>query len=136
MVQGQIRANPEKAKTGRHFDMEILIGYILLVGVILSVALLAIGFLWRWERSGNLRFQHTIVGMNFFEFVLTSLRQMASHELRPRVMVNMGIAVLMFTPFVRVLASVFYFALVQRNWKYTLFTGFVLSVLTYSLFLR
>jgi uncharacterized membrane protein len=136
MVQGQIRANPEKAKTGRHFDMEILIGYFLLGGVILSVALLAIGFLWRWERSGNLRFQHTIVGMNFFEFVLTSLRQMASHELRPRVMVNMGIAVLMFTPFVRVLASVFYFALVQRNWKYTLFTGFVLSVLTYSLFLR
>jgi uncharacterized membrane protein len=136
MVQGQTSANSEKAETHRHFDMEILIGYILLVGVLLSVALLAIGFIWRWERSGNLRFQHTIVGMNFFEFVLTSLRQMASHDLRPRVMVNMGIAVLMLTPFVRVLASVFYFALVQRNWKYTLFTGFVLSVLTYSLFLR
>jgi uncharacterized membrane protein len=116
--------------------MEILIGYILLGGVLLSVALLAIGFVWRWERSGNLRFQHTIVGMNFFEFVLTSLRQMASPDLRPRVMVNMGIVVLMLTPFVRVLASVFYFALVLRNWKYTLFTGFVLGVLTYSLFLR
>jgi len=120
----------------RHFDMEILIGYILLVGVLLSVALLAIGFIWRWERSGNLRFQHTILGMNFFEFVLTSIRQMTSHELRPRVMINMGIAVLMLTPFVRVLASVFYFAFAERNWKYTLFTGFVLGVLTYSLFLR
>ncbi len=116
--------------------MESLIGYILLVGVLLSVALLVVGFVWRWERSGNLRFQHTLVGMNFFEFVLTSLRQMASRELRPRVMLNMGIAVLMLTPYVRVLASVFYFALVQRNWKYTLFTGFVLAVLTYSLFLR
>jgi uncharacterized membrane protein len=61
---------------------------------------------------------------------------MVSHELRPRVLINMGIAVLMLTPFVRVLASVFYFALVERNWKYTLFTGFVLCVLTYSLFLR
>ena len=61
---------------------------------------------------------------------------MASHDLRPRVMVNMGMAVLMLTPFVRVLASVFYFALVERNWKYTLFTGFVLGVLTYTLFLR
>ncbi|MGZ3606158.1 MAG: DUF1634 domain-containing protein, partial [Thermodesulfobacteriota bacterium] len=59
-----------------------------------------------------------------------------SHELRPRVMINMGIAVLMLTPFVRVLASVFYFAFAERNWKYTLFTGFVLGVLTYSLFLR
>ena len=136
MAQGQISANSEKAGVHPRFDMEILIGYILLVGVLLSVALLVIGFIWRWERSGNLRFQHTIVGMNFFEFVLTSLRQMASHDLRPRVVINMGIAVLMLTPFVRVLASVFYFALIQRNWKYTLFTGFVLSVLTYSLFLR
>jgi len=132
----QTSANSEKVETHRHFDMEILIGYILLVGVLLSIALLGIGFLWHWERSGNLRFQHTIVGMNFSEFALTSLKQMASYELRPRVMVNMGMAVLMLTPFGRVLASVFYFALVERNWKYTLFTGFVLSVLTYSLFLR
>ncbi len=136
MDQGQTSANSEKAETHRPFDMEILIGYILLIGVLLSVGLLAVGFIWRWERSGNLRFQHTIVGMNFFEFVLTSLRQMGSHELRPRVLLNMGIAVLMLTPVVRVLASVLYFALVQRNWKYTLFTGFVLGVLTYSLFLR
>jgi len=42
----------------------------------------------------------------------------------------------MLTPFVRVLTSVFYFAFVERNWKYTLFTGFVLGLLTYSLFLR
>ena len=136
MAHGRISTDSQKVETHPHFDMEILIGYILLIGVLLSVALLAIGFIWRWERSGNLRFQHTIVGMNFFEFVTTSLRQMASRELRPRVMLNMGIAVLMLTPFVRVLASVFYFGLVQRNWKYTVFTGFVLAVLTYSLFLR
>jgi len=136
MAREQALANSEKAETHRHFDMEVLIGYILLVGVLLSVALLIIGLLWRWARTGNLRFHHALVGMNFFEFVLTSLRQMASHDLRPRVMVNMGIAVLMLTPFVRVLASVFYFALVERNWKYTLFTGFVLGVLSYSLFLR
>ena len=29
-----------------------------------------------------------------------------------------------------------FFALVERNWKYTLFTTFVFAVLTYSLFLR
>ena len=39
-------------------------------------------------------------------------------------------------PQVRVLASMLYFAFVERNGKYTLFTGFVFSVLTYSLFLR
>jgi len=136
MARIQATTHPEKTKRDHHFDMEILIGYILLGGVLLSVALIVIGFVWRWVRSGNLQFQYTVAGMNFFEFVLSSFRQMASHELRPRVLVNMGIAVLMLTPFVRVLASVFYFALVDRNWKYTLFTGFVLSVLTYSLFLR
>ena len=128
--------SPEKAQSGRHFDMESLVGYILLTGVLLSVALLAIGFVWRWVRVGNLRFEHSIVGTNFFEFILSTLRQMASQALRPRLFLNLGIGVLMLTPFVRVLASVFYFAFVEHNWKYTLFTGFVLSVLTYSLFLR
>jgi uncharacterized membrane protein len=136
MGQVQTSTHPKKAKSDHPLDMETLIGSILLGGVLLSMILLVLGFVWRWVRSGNLQFQYTVAGMNFFEFVLSSLRQMASHDIRPRVLINMGIAVLMLTPFVRVLASVFYFALVERNLKYTLFTGFVLSVLTYSLFLR
>ncbi len=128
--------SPETARSGYRFDMESLVGYILLIGVLLSVALLVAGFVWRWMRVGSLRFEHSIVGMNFFEFLLSTLRQTASHAFRPRLFLNMGIAVLMLTPFVRVLASVFYFAFVEHNWKYTLFTAFVLSVLTYSLFLR
>jgi uncharacterized membrane protein len=127
---------PEKAQSGHRFDMEGLVGYILLIGVLLSVALLAVGFVWRWARVGNLRFEHSIAGMNFFEFILSTLRQMASQAFRPRLFLNMGIGILMLTPFVRVLVSAFYFALVEHNWKYTLFTTFVLSVLTYSLFLR
>jgi uncharacterized membrane protein len=118
------------------FDMEILIGYILLAGILLSVTLLAIGLGWHWVRLKNLRFEHSIVGMNFFEFLLSTLRQMPSHAIRPRLVLNMGIGVLMLTPFIRVLASMLYFALFEHNWKYTLFTGFVFCVLTYSLFLR
>lgn len=128
--------SPETAQSGHRFDMECLVGYILLIGVLLSVALIVAGFVWRWVRVGNLRFEHSIAGMNFFEFILSTLRGMGSQALRPRLFLNMGIGVLMLTPFVRVLASVFYFAFAERNWKYTLFTGFVLSVLTYSLFLR
>jgi uncharacterized membrane protein len=127
---------PDKAQSDFHFDIESLVGYILLIGVLLSVALLAVGFIWRWARVGNLRFEHSIVGMNFFEFILSTLRQITSQAFRPRLFLNMGIGVLMLTPFVRVLASVFYFAFAAHNWKYTLFTGFVLGVLTYSLFLR
>lgn len=126
----------ERVQNYDRFDMESLVGYILLTGVLLSAVLLAVSFVWRWVRVGNLRFEHSIVGMNFFEFISSTLRQMASRAFRPRLFLNMGIAVLMLTPFVRVLASVFYFAFVEHNWKYTLFTAFVLTVLTYSLFLR
>jgi uncharacterized membrane protein len=126
----------KKDKRVDHFDMEILIGYILLAGVLLSVTLLAVGLVWHWARFRNLRFEHSIVGMNLFEFISSTLRQVASHAIRPRFILNMGICVLMLTPFVRVLASVLYFAVVERNWKYMLFTGFVFCVLTYSLFLR
>ncbi len=125
-----------KGQSDHPFDMESLVGYILLTGVLLSVVLLTVGFVWRWVRVGNLRFEHSIVGMNFFEFLRSTLRQMASQAFRPRLLLNMGIAVLMLTPFVRVLASVFYFTFAEHNWKYTFFTGFVLAVLTYSLFLR
>jgi uncharacterized membrane protein len=134
-AQGSTK-HSERVQNDDRFDMESLVGYILLTGILLSVALLAVGFVWRWLRVGNLRFEHSIVGMNFFEFILSTLRQVSSHDIRPRFILNMGIGVLMLTPFVRVLASVFYFALKERNWKYTLFTGFVFCVLTYSLFLR
>ena len=106
---------PEKAPSGRHFDMESLVGYILLTGVLLSVALLVVGFVWRWARVGNLRFEHSVAGMNFFEFILSTLLKMTSETLRPRLFLNMGIGILMLTPFVRVLASVFYFAFVSTT---------------------
>jgi uncharacterized membrane protein len=134
-MQASIHSS-EKAQSGHRFDMESLLGDILLTGVLLSVALLVVGFVWHWVRVGNLRFENSIVGMNFFELILSTFRQMTSQILRPRLFLNMGIGILMLTPFVRVLASVFYFAIVEHNWKYTLFTGFVLTVLTYSLFLR
>ena len=106
---------PEKAQRGHHLDMESLVGYILLTGVLLSVALLVVGFVWRWARVGNLRFEHSVAGMNFFEFILSTLLKMTSETLRPRLFLNMGIGILMLTPFVRVLASVFYFAFVSTT---------------------
>ncbi len=124
---------PEKTV---RFDMEVLVGYILLGGVLLSMGLVVAGVVWRWVVTGHLGLDYSISGMNLFEFMLTDIRQAVGDTMRPRLLVNLGIAVLMLTPYVRVLASMLYFAFVERNSKYTLFTGFVFSVLTYSLFLR
>ena len=68
------------------------------------------------------------------QFIITDVRQVTTAAARPRLLVNVGIAVLMLTPYVRVLASMLYFVFVERNVKYSLFTAFVLATLTYSLF--
>jgi uncharacterized membrane protein len=118
------------------FDMEVLVGYILLIGVLTSMVFIVAGLVWHWARTGQLGIGYDISGMNFFEFVWRDVQLVAAVQFRPRLLVSLGIVALLLTPFVRVLASMIYFACVARNWKYTVFTAFVLSVLTYSLFLR
>ncbi|MCL5792188.1 MAG: DUF1634 domain-containing protein [Deltaproteobacteria bacterium] len=118
------------------FDMEALVGYILLIGVLLSMALIAIGIVWSWLVTGQLGITYSIAGMNLYVFVLTDIRQMLSGDFQPHLFISMGIATLMLTPYLRVFASMLYFAFVERNRKYTFFTALVFSVLTYSLFLR
>ena len=129
------RHQPTDAKT-TGFDMEALVGYILLIGVLFSMALIAIGVVWHWLATGQIGLQYSMSGMNLFDFVLADMRQIFSGTFRPRLFVNLGIAALMLTPYVRVFASMLFFVFVERNPKYTIFTAFVFSVLTYSLFLR
>ena len=117
-------------------EMDTLIGLILFGGVLLSLLLILAGIVWRWIATGQLGFDYSIAGVDLFDFIVQDIRQVAAKEIRPRLLVNLGIAALMLTPYLRVLASMLYFAGKERNWKYTLFTAFVFGVLTYSLFLR
>ncbi len=137
MNDATITRPDQRTVTSEHeAAMDTLVGYVLLIGVLLSMALIALGVLWAWLNSGQLGLDYTITGVNFFEFVLDDLRQMALGAFRPRLLVSLGIATLMLTPFVRVFASMLFFAIVEHNCKYTVFTAFVFVVLTYSLFLR
>lgn len=117
--------------------MELLVGYLLLAGVLASSAMLITGMAWDVLRNGHMRLEYLITGMNFFQFLLADLRALVSgSDIGPRTLVNMGIALLLLTPFIRVLASMVFFAVEERSVKYTLFTLFVAVVLAYSLFLR
>ncbi len=117
-------------------NMDVLVGYILLIGVVLSVVLIIAGTLWNWILTQHLTVPYNISGQTYFSFLLSSFRQLFSGTLQPRLLISLGIVTLMFTPYLRVAASVVYFAAVAHNGKYTLFTLFVFGVLTYSLFLR
>ncbi len=116
--------------------MDDLVGYVLLGGVVASVALIVAGLVWRFINTGHWGMDYTIPKMNLFEFVTEEIVLVVRGQFRPRLLVSLGIAALLLTPYVRVLASLLFFAFVEGNWKYSLFTGFVLAVLTYSLFLR
>jgi uncharacterized membrane protein len=128
-------AGPSAAEW-RQLEMDVLVGYILLGGVLLSMALIVAGLLWKYLQTGGLRLDYELAGMNLFQFAVSEVHVALRGPMRPRLLVNMGIVVLMLTPFFRVLASMVYFLLVLKNWKYTVFTLFVLLVLTGSLFLR
>jgi uncharacterized membrane protein len=116
--------------------MDSLVGYILLIGVLASIVLIGVGVAWHYTNTGRLGLDYSIAGMNLFQFVMNEIHQFARFHLRPRLFVNLGIATLMLTPYIRVFASMLFFAFVERNYKYTTFTAIVFMVLTYSLFLR
>jgi uncharacterized membrane protein len=138
MMAESLSSSPtvESAEEWRQLEMDVLVGYILLGGVLLSMALIVAGLLWKYIQTGGVRLEYELAGMNLFQFVVSEIHLAALGQIRPRLLINMGIVVLMLTPFFRVLASVVYFLVVLKNWKYTVFTLFVLLVLTGSLFLR
>jgi uncharacterized membrane protein len=125
---------PETHQTA--FQMEILVGSVLLAGVWICVGLLTAGLLWHAFRAGQPPLDYHLPGSNLFDFWKADIRELKALAFRPQLLVNLGIGVLLITPYLRVLASTIYFGVIERNAKYTLLTGFVLAVLTYSLFLR
>ncbi len=116
--------------------MERAIGYLLLAGVVLSTLLVIAGLVWHWARTSQLGLEFTIPKVNLFRFASAEAREAMKGDLRPRLLVSLGLTALLLTPYLRVVSSLLFFMLKERSWKYSLFTGFVLAVLTYSLWLR
>ena len=120
----------------KRVDMDTIIGFTLQIGVTLSLALITTGLVWHrlkwgtWQWPADYRLPATTV----FGFLVADVEQATGEPARPRMLVNLGIAALMLTPYVRVLMSMLYFAFVERNRKYAVFTAFVLAMLTYGLF--
>jgi len=106
------------------------------VGVLLSVALIISGVAWQWLSTGQLGLKYSISGANFYHFIVSVITQAFQGKIEPPLVINLGIVTLMLTPYMRVFASMVYFAFAQRNWKYTFFTAVVFAILTYSLIFR
>lgn len=116
--------------------MDTIIGTLLLGGVLTSLALIIAGLTWHWLATGHSAVEETLAGHDVVELLGADLRALGQGAVRPRLLISLGIVALLLTPYLRVLASMLFFAFMEHNWKYTAFTAFVLIVLTYSLVLR
>ena len=118
--------------------LETTISYLLIIGVIFSLVLEAIGLMLFYHSFANLNILENeavfIRGDNFFRFVVT-LFQGENIQNSAILFMTLGLVTLILTPYVRVITSVIYFAW-EKNRKYVLVTLFVLVILTVSLALH
>ncbi len=115
--------------------LEKAISYLLISGVIISLILEVLGMALFYHTFGRLGFSESRVmfvdGKSYFNFFM-GLFQEGAVTGKALYVMTLGIAILILTPYIRVVMSVLYFAW-ERNIKYTLITLFVLILLTLSL---
>ena len=127
--------NVARAKWIASFDMEDLIGSVLGRGTMLSISLVVAGVVLQWVGINRGASLDALQGTNAFHFILADLYRVGSITHWPALLVHVGLAVLLYTPYVRVGVSMMYFSYVQRSWKHALLGSLVLATLTYILFL-
>ena len=118
--------------------LEVIVGYILIIGVVASVILEIIGLTLFYGTYGNLQISQNktffITGMNFFTFITQQTQHLLGTQ-NALLFMTLGLIILLLTPYIRAVTSVIYFGW-EKNRKYVLITVFVLVVLTASLALH
>jgi uncharacterized membrane protein len=117
---------------------ERIIGYTLIFGVVISLLLEVMGIIFYYRSYGQFKIVENkalfIQGKNFFYF-LVELVQGEYTGQKAIFLMTLGVAILMLTPYVRVILSVIHFSR-EKDVKYVLITLFVLALLTVSLAIR
>ena len=125
---------PPEEKTGAS-KFEPAISYLLIVGVMTSLVLVGIGILLFYLDFGHLGISEKramfLREQNFFVF-LWDLSGGGNVPERGIWLMTLGIAILILTPYARVIMSVLYF-IAMKDIQYTLITLFVFVLLTVSL---
>ena len=112
--------------------VEAIVGNVLRAGVMLSAAVVLFGAIIFLARHGMEPANYRV-----FQGEPSELRHIRGifrgiAVLHSRAMIQLGLALLIATPIVRVALSLFGFAR-EKDWMYVAFTGLVLGILLYSL---
>ena len=118
--------------------IEVILSYILIIGVIVSLILMITGMILFFLNSGSLNISRDpsmfIHGKNFFNFIFNILKGNGP-ENTAILFLTIGTIVLMLTPFIRVVASLIYFIWIKDK-KYIFITLIVLLILIVTLSLH
>ncbi len=112
------------------FDMEPLIGRILRSGMWMSCGLIVASLVAQWAGKNQEGFGPNLMAKSVPLLISADLQRSDSSILWPSLLVHLGVAVLLLTPYARVLATLLYFMWVELSWKRILFTSLVLALLT------
>jgi hypothetical protein len=69
------------------------------------VTLILAGIIWHWAVAGTPSLEYGLPETNVGAFFLADLREVAVRGMGPRRLIDLGLGVLMLTPYIRVLAS-------------------------------
>ena len=116
------------------FDREPFIGSILRAGFLLSALCIGVAVVWQSATSSLRHFVEPIQSTNAADLLHDGLTRIRSVQEWPVGLLCIGITSLLLTPYARVLASCWYFAVIERNKPYACFTGVISLILTYVLF--
>lgn len=117
------------------WKLEKAISTLLISGVIISLILEVLGMALFHHAYGRMDISESKVmfihGRNYLHFFMGLFHEGGAGG-KALYLMTLGIAILILTPYIRVVMSVVYFAW-EKNVKYTLITLFVLILLTLSL---
>ncbi|MEM3832222.1 MAG: DUF1634 domain-containing protein [Thermoprotei archaeon] len=123
----------------KKIDLETIIGYILTIGVITSLIMESLGLTMYIIDKGtthiDLNDEETHIKFQDFFIYLSNIVLSIFRKFNYINIMALGLAVLMLTPYLRVVASVLYF-IFTHNYKYVIITLIVLIILTLSLIIH
>jgi uncharacterized membrane protein len=116
--------------------LEAMISYILIIGVVASLVLEAVGLFLFYREHATLAISYDrrliLHAHDFFEFLAGLFTSHAAGGDGAYQLMALGMAILILTPYARAVLSVVYFAS-RRDFTYLAVTLFVLIVLTASM---
>ncbi len=121
----------------RSMALQVGVGWILRIGVMVSLALESAGMAVNYLQTGDSTLSAVpgspwqVRSGDFFGFASSTFASVSS-RVTAIDLTALGIVVLLLTPYARIAAAVVYYA-VERDWKYVAITLAVLSVVTCGL---